>query len=123
MLKWIFLSIILIIVLVVGGLYGFGRYVLDHANEEDSFSSQVYEQTIEGKLLVRCREIVKETTTPDDENTPAQYEATCKCFANDVFEKFRDVPPDELDALIEKDETNKSVENIIKKCGYAAGLN
>lgn len=123
MFKWILLGIIVAVVLVVGGLFGFGRYVLQHANEQDSFSSKVYEQTVEGKILAGCKQSVRENIVPDEASTQAQYDATCKCFANDLFEKIRDVPPGELDAMIDEEETKESARNIMKKCANQSGLN
>jgi hypothetical protein len=119
MLKWLVLAV----VIVVAGLVALRKYSLDHATEEDSFSAKVYERKIEKQLLTVCNSRAKEIRPPDDENTPAQYEATCKCVANDMFEMVRTVPPDELESYLEKDATIASMRNIIKKCGYAAGLN
>ena len=52
MLKWL----ILVIVVVAAGWWGLRKYVLDHATEEGSFSSAIYEEKIEGQLLDQCRE-------------------------------------------------------------------
>ncbi|HEV8391101.1 MAG TPA: hypothetical protein VGQ35_14720 [Dongiaceae bacterium] len=123
MFKWIFLGIVVAIVVVIGGLFGFGRYVLQHANEPDSFSSKVYEQTVEAKMLTFCKQSVRANIAPDETNTQEQYDATCACFANDMFEKIRDVPPDELDAMIDEEETKESAQNIMMKCAYQSGLN
>lgn len=119
MLKWLVLAI----VIVVAGLYGLRKYSLDRATEEGSFSAKLYERRIEGELLTVCNSMAKGSRPPEDESTPAQYEATCRCFANDMFEKIRTVPPDELESHFEKDATKASMKNIVKKCGYAAGLN
>ncbi|MBA4097055.1 MAG: hypothetical protein C0484_09855 [Rhodospirillum sp.] len=119
MLKWLVLAI----VIIGAGLVGLYKYSLDHATEEGSFSAKVYERTIEKQLLTACNALVKEVRPPDDENTPAQYAATCECVANEMFEKVRTVPPDELESYFEKDATKTSLQNIIEKCGYAAGLN
>lgn len=40
-----------------------------------------------------------------------------------MFEKPRDVPPDDLDAVFKAKETTTSAQNIFERCGYAAGLN
>jgi hypothetical protein len=119
MLKWLVLAI----VIIGAGLVGLYKYSLDHATEEGSFSAKVYERTIEKQLLTACNAQVKEVRPPDDENTPAQYAATCKCVANDMFENVRTVPPDELESYFEKDSTKASLQKIIRKCGSAAGLN
>src|SRR5262245_24428878 len=120
--KW--LAIIIIgIALLIGGLYGFGKYIMQHATEEGSFSAGVYEKTMEGRLLTFCNKLVKQYAMPDETNTEAQYKSACNCFANDMFEKFRGVPPEELEDFLNKKETQKSAENIFKKCGYQSGLN
>ena len=119
MTKWLILAV----VIVVAGLWGLRKYSLDHVAEEGSFSAKIYERTIERQLLAACNALAKEKQPADDVNTPAQYEAACKCFANDMFEKVRSVPPDELESHFEKEATKASMQNIVKKCGYAAGLN
>jgi hypothetical protein len=119
MVKWVIVAV----VIEVAGLLGLYKYSLDHATEEGSFSAKVYERTIERELLSVCNSMAKQIRPPDDENTQAQYEATCKCVANDMFGKVRTVPPDELESHLQKDTTRTSMRNIVKKCGYAAGLN
>jgi hypothetical protein len=83
----------------------------------------VVERTIEKQLLTVCNSMATQIRPADPEDTPAQYEATCKCFANDMFEKVRTVPPDELESHFENEATKTGMRNIVKKCGYAAGLN
>ena len=119
MLKWLALAV----VIVGAGLIGLYKYSLDHATEEGSYSAKVYERTIERQLLEACTALIKEVRPPDDQNTPAQYAATCKCVANDMFEKVRTVPPDELESHFETEATKSSMQSIVKKCGNAAGLN
>lgn len=94
MLKWLVLAI----VIVVAALVGLRKYSLDHATEEGSFSAKLYERRIEGELLDHCRAFVKEHPRGNEENTPQQNEAFCRCFANDMFDRLREVPPDELQA-------------------------
>ena len=117
--KWI----VLVVVIVLAGLWGLRKYSLDHATEEGSISNRIYNKKIEAALLDICHATVKKIQPLDNETTPAQYASTCKCFANDMSEKLRNVPPDEMHAYLEKDTTKKSAQSIIKKCGYAAGLN
>jgi hypothetical protein len=119
MLKWLVLAI----VIIGAGLVGLHKYSLDHATEEGSFSAKVYERTMEKQLLTACNALVKEGRSPDDVNTPAQYAKTCRCVASDMFERVRTVPPDELESYFQEDAAKASLQNIIEKCGYAAGLN
>jgi len=123
MLKWIFIIFVAVVVIVVGGLYGLGSFVLHHATDEDSFSAGIYEKTMESRLQGFCNDFIKQNVVPDEENTEAQFKATCKCFANDMFEKIRDVPPGELEEFLQKKESDKSAQNIFKKCAYQSGLN
>ena len=118
MLKWLALAI----VIVVAALVSLRKYSLDHATEEGSFSAKLYERRIEGELLDHCRAFVKEHPRGNEENTPQQNEAFCRCFANDMFDRLREVPPDELQAHLEKGATKTSMQSTIMKCGYAAGL-
>ena len=119
MLKWLVLAV----VIVAAGLFGLRKYSLDHATEEGSFPARIYDKRIEKELLEACNATVKKIQPRYEETTPAQFAATCRCFVNDMSEKLNDVPPDELHAFLQKDATMKSAQNIIKKCGYAAGLN
>lgn len=119
MLKWLVLAI----VIAVAGFWGLRKYSLDHAIEEGSFSAKLYERRIEGELLDHCRVFVNKHPPGSGENTPQQYEAFCKCYANDMFDRFREVPPDELDEAIKKVEYSTSAQNIVEKCFYQSGLN
>ena len=40
-----------------------------------------------------------------------------------MFEKVRSVAPDELESHFQNEATRTSMQSIMKKCGYAAGLN
>ena len=117
--KWI----ALVVVIVVAGLWGLRKYTLDHATEEGSFSAGVYDKRIEKDPSEICNATVKKLKPQYEETTPAQFASTCKCFVNDMSEKLNDVPPAELQAFLQKDATMTSAQSIIKKCGYAAGLN
>jgi predicted negative regulator of RcsB-dependent stress response len=119
MLKWLVLAV----VIIAAGLYGLRKYALDHATEEGSFSNRIYDKRIEKELLDMCHATVKKIESRYEETAPAQFASACKCFANDMSEKLKAVPPDETHAFLEQDANRKSAENIIKKCGYAAGLN
>ena len=119
MLKWLLLGI----VIVVAGWWGLRQYAMDHATEEGSFSAGLYERRIEDQLRAVCNSFAEEIKPREDQNTSAQYEATCSCFANDMFEKVRTVPPDELQGHLDQETTKASVRNILKKCANAAGLN
>ena len=123
MARWIFGG--LIAVVLVGGLAasGFYRYVMTHANEPESYSARIYERAMKDKLFAFCTDTAQRSLEIGEVNTQAQVDSACKCFSNDMFEKLRNVPPDELDAMLQKTETSKSAENIAKKCGYQAGLN
>jgi len=52
----------------------------------------------------------------------AQFEASCKCFSEDMFEKFRYVPPGDLDVMAEQKETQQSAQAIFTKCANQAGV-
>lgn len=119
MAKWIVLAV----VIVVAGLWGLRKYTLDHATEEGSFLVGIYDKRIEKELSEICNAAVKKLQPQYEEATPAQFASTCKCFVNDMSEKLNDVPPAELQTFLQKDATMKSAQSIIKKCGYAAGLN
>jgi hypothetical protein len=40
-----------------------------------------------------------------------------------MFERFRDVPPGQLDTVAEEEETARAAESIFNKCVNQAGLN
>ena len=116
MMKWLVLAIV-----VAAVLFGLRKYSMDDATDEDSFAAGIYGKRIEKDLLEICNATIMRDQT-GDETTPAQYASTCKCFADDMTEKLRAVPPDEMQAHLQKNATRKNVQTIVKKCGYAAGL-
>jgi hypothetical protein len=56
-------------------------------------------------------------------NTEAQFDAACQCFTDAMFEKFRNVPPGQLEALTKREETQWNAAAIFKSCATQSGLN
>jgi len=123
MLRWYLAS--LVFLLVVSPAIGFGvhRYVMTHPAMPGTFAGRVYEKTVKAKLSRLCLKNMRPFVKADDTTSDAQVEASCKCFTDDMFEKFRYVPPGDLDAMAEQKETQQSAQAIFTKCANQAGLN
>ena len=122
MLRWYLAG--LVFLLVISPAVGFGvyRYVMTHPAEPGTLAGRVYEKTVKTKLSFVCGKTVKQHVKPG-EATEDQLDAVCKCFVDDMFERFRYVPPGDLDALAEEPETQRSAWAILQKCANQAGLN
>lgn len=123
MLKWI-LGLLLVIALLGGGtamwLY---YYVKQNANVEGTSAAATYERMTEKRLRESCASFLEQFRTVDEINSDAQYKSMCDCFADSMFEKLRDVPPDELDAYVLKADVNTRSKAILEKCANQVGLN
>ncbi len=123
MLRWYLAS--LVFLLVISPAIGFGvyHYVMTHPAEPGTLAGRVYEKTVKAKLSRLCLKNVRPFVKADETTLEAQLEASCKCFADDMFEKFRYVPPGDLDAMAEQKETQQSAQAILRKCANQAGVN
>lgn len=123
MLKWI-LGLLLVIGLLGGGtamwLY---YYVKQNANVEGTSAAAAYERVTEGRLRENCSALLEQLRSSDEINSDAQYKSMCECYADNMFEKLRDVPPDELDSHVLKAEVNATSKAIFEKCANQVGLN
>ncbi|MBA4097054.1 MAG: hypothetical protein C0484_09850 [Rhodospirillum sp.] len=120
MLRWYLAS--LVFLLVVSPAIGFGvyHYVMTHPAEPGTLAGRVYEKTVKAKLSRLCMKNMRPFVKADD--TEEQLEASCRCFADDMFEKFRHVPPGDLDAMAEQKETQQSAQAIFTKCANQSGV-
>ena len=123
MLRWIFGSVIVLAILGGGVALGLYYYVATNANTPGTDAAAAYEKVTERKLKSNCAHFLEAYPDPEHLNTEAQYEATCKCFADNMFEKLRDVPPEQLDAYLDQPEINKKATVILVKCADQAGFN
>ena len=122
MLRWYLAS--LVFLLVVSPAIGFGvyRYVMTHPAEPGTLAGRVYEKTVKAKLSRLCTKNMKQFVTADDGSLEEQLAAACQCFTDDMFEKFRYVPPGDLDAMAEQKETQQSAQAIFTKCAQRSGV-
>jgi hypothetical protein len=122
MLRWYLAS--LVFLLVVSPAIGFGvyRYVMTHPAEPGTFAGRIYEKTVKAKLARLCMKNMRPFVKADDASLEQQLEASCKCFTDDMFEKFRYVPPGDLDALAEQKETQQSAQAIFTRCANQSGV-
>jgi hypothetical protein len=122
MLRWYLAS--LVFLLVVSPAIGFGvyRYVMTHPTEPGTLAGRVYEKTVKAKLSRLCSKNMRPFVKADDASLEQQLEASCKCFTDDMFEKFRYVPPGDLDALAEQKETQQSAQAIFTRCANQSGV-
>ena len=123
MLRWYMAS--LVFLLVVSPAVGFGvyRYVLTHPAEPGTLAGRVYEKTVKTKLSRLCVKNMKQFVNADDEKSGSQRDAACECFTDEMFEKFRYVPPGDLDDMADQKETQQAAQAIFKKCMNESGVN
>ena len=122
MLRWYLAS--LVFLLVVSPAIGFGvyHYVMTHPAEPGTLAGRVYEKTVKAKLSRLCLKNMRPFVKADDTTLEQKLEASCKCFTDDMFEKFRYVPPGDLDVMAEQKETQQSAQAIFTKCANQAGV-
>ena len=122
MLRWYLSG--LVFLLVISPAIGFGvyRYVMTHPAQPGTLAGRVYEKTVKTKLSFVCARTLKQQVSPD-EATEDQLDAACKCFVDEMFERFRYVPPGDLDAMAEEHETQRTARATLQKCANQAGLN
>jgi hypothetical protein len=122
MLRWYVAS--LVFLLVVSPAIGFVvyRYVMSHPAEPGTLAGRVYERTVRKTLLSQCGETMAQYAK-SEANTEAQFDAACQCFTDAMFEKFRNVPPGQLEALTKREETRWNAAAIFKSCATQSGLN
>ena len=122
MLRWYLAS--LVFLLVVSPAIGFGvyHYVMTHPAQPGTLAGRVYEKTVKAKLSRLCMKNMRLFANADAANLEDQLEESCKCFTDDMFEKFRYVPPGDLDDLAEQKETQDSAEAIFTRCADRSGV-
>jgi hypothetical protein len=122
MLRWYLAS--LVFLLVVSPAVGFGvyHYVMTHPAEPGTLAGRVYERSVKAKLSRLCLKSMRPFVKADDSDLEDQLEASCKCFTDDMFEKFRNVPPGNLDAMAEQKETQQNAQAIFTKCANQSGV-
>ncbi|HET6160858.1 MAG TPA: hypothetical protein VFE34_21110 [Dongiaceae bacterium] len=123
MLRWYVASLVFLLVISPGIGYAVYRYVLTHPAEPGTLSGRVYEWTVKKKLSHLCNDQMKHYVQSGDANTESQSEAACTCFTDQMFEKFRLVPPGDLDALAEQEATQRMAGAVFENCANRSGLN
>ena len=122
MLRWYLAS--LVFLLVVSPAIGFGvhHYVMTHPAEPGTLAGRVYEKTVKAKLSRLCMKNMRPSLKADGTELEDQLEASCKCFADDMFEKFRYVPPGNLDAPWKRNSEPTSARLPCRKCRKFASV-
>lgn len=122
MLRWYLAG--LVFLLVVSPAIGFGvyHYVMTHPAEPGTLSGRVYEKTVKAKLSRLCLKNMRPFVKADAATLEQRLEASCKCFTDDMFEKFRHVPPGDLNDLAERKETQQSAQAIFTRCANQSGV-
>ena len=120
--RWYLAS--LVFLLVVSPAIGFGvyHYVKTHPAEPGTLAGRVYEKTVKAKLSRLCMKNMRPFGKADEATLEEQLEAACKCFTDDMFEKFRYVPPGDLDAMAGQKETQASAQAIFTRCASQSGV-
>jgi hypothetical protein len=121
MLRWYLAS--LVFLLVISPAIGFGvyHYVMTHPAEPGTLAGRVYEKSVKAKLSRLCLKNMRSFVKAGDADLEVQLEAACKCFTGDMFEKFRHVPPGDLDAMAAQKDTQQSAQAIFTRCANQSG--
>ena len=122
MLRWYLGSLVFLLVVSPAIAFGVHLYVMDHPAEPGTLAGRVYEKTVKAKLSRLCMKNMRPFVKADETGLEEQLEASCKCFTDDMFEKFRHVPPGDLDAMAEQKETQQSAQAIFTKCANQSGV-
>ena len=122
MLRWYVASLVFLLVVSPAIGYAAYHYVMTHPAKPGTLAGRVYERTVKKKLLSECGTTMRSLAKAPD-NTDAQFDAACLCFSDAMFEKFRDVPPGDLEMVANAKETQRSAEAIFKNCASQSGLN
>ena len=123
MLKWIAGSIMALCLLGGGVALGLYYYAKQNANVEGTRAAAAYERLTEKRLQESCSSFLERYRPVDEVNSDAQYQSLCNCFADSMFEKMRDVPPDKVETYMQNAENNKKAQVIMEKCANKIGLN
>lgn len=123
LLRWYMAGLVFLLVVSPAIAYGVYRYVMSHPAEPGTLAGRVYEKTVKTKLSFFCAKTMKQHVKPEGTNTEAQSEIACKCFVDDMFEKFRYVPPGDLNAMADAHETQRDARLIFNKCVNQSGMN
>jgi hypothetical protein len=76
---------------------------------------------VKAKLSRLCMKNMRPFVKADGTELEEQLEASCNCFTDDMFEKFRHVPPGDLDAMAGEKETQQSAQAIFTRCANQSG--
>lgn len=123
MLRWYLASVVFLLVISPAIGYGVYRYVLTHPAEPGTFSGRVYEWTVKKKLSHLCGQEMKRYARLDATEMEAQADGACKCFTDRMFERLKDVPPGQLDAMAEEETTQRAAGALFENCANQFGLN
>ena len=123
MLRWYVAGVVFLLVITPAILYGVHRYVLLHPAEPGTLAGRAYEWNVKKKLSWLCNGEMKRYAQRDETVTAEQSEAACKCFTDRMFEKLKDVPPGQLDAVAEKETTQRVAGDLFENCANQFGLN
>ena len=81
------------------------------------------DEVVDDKTRRFCRTFFKDSALIDDVTTKTQYDATCRCFAEDVLEKAGRTPADDINDAVLLQEVEGIAAASIKKCVDQSGLN
>lgn len=120
MLRWYLAGLAVLMIVIGVGVY---HYVMTHPAEPGTFTGRIYEKVVKSKLSKHCTGTMERLAKSHDSDTEARVAIACDCFTTQMFAKFRDVPPGQLDAVAEEEATARVAEGIFNRCFNEAGLN
>ncbi|HJT15270.1 MAG TPA: hypothetical protein VJ790_21785 [Dongiaceae bacterium] len=122
MLRWYLAGLVFLLVVSPAIAFGVHHYVMTHPAEPGTFAGRVYEKTVKAKLSRLCMKNMRPFVKADEATLEGQLETACKCFTDDMFEKFRHVAPGDLDAMAGQKETQASAQAIFTRCANQSGV-
>ena len=122
MLKWVVGILVLLVIVGVALVFGAYRYVVTNINNEGTGAAAAYETYVKQNLTAYCTSFYEHFPPSGEMNSDTQFENACDCFAGEMFEKYRDLPSDQVNAFAEQPETKKTMQVIMEKCANQYGL-
>ena len=120
--RWIIGILAALLIVGIAVVFGAYRYVTMNINKEGTGAAAAYEVYVKEILATYCAGYYERFPPSGEMNSDAQFAKACECFSDDMFEKFRDLPSDQVNGFVDRPETQKKMQVIMAKCGNQHGL-
>jgi hypothetical protein len=116
MLKWILGISALIAVAILAVLYNPSYLWVESGTKKKPLFTEV-----DDKMRGFCKVFFKDSVLVDGSLTPEQYDTTCLCFANEVFETTHTAPSVSMDRAAKMLKIQKIAQMSVTKCVNQTG--